>query len=102
MKRLLIAALILSTLLIPQLVFGEESENEWYFDVEENSVYKDAIQYMTDSEFVEGYASGNFLPMEDINRVEALKMILESSSTELQAIENRELKEFPDIDPDAW
>lgn len=103
MKRYFLAALLLPTLLIPQLVFGEETqEPEWYSDVEENHMYKKAIEFMTDSEFVEGYEDGTFLPMQEINRVEALKMITESSESELTAIEGRELFEFPDIDPEQW
>lgn len=102
MKRLILSALVLTTLLIPHVVFSEETQNAWYTDVEDHNVYKDAITYMTDSGFVHGYDAGNFQPMKEINRVEALKTIIESSGEELTPIEERELKEFPDIDPTQW
>lgn len=100
--RLLFFALIIA-LIFPQVVFSEETEttNEWYSDVEENHVYYDAISYMTDQEYVQGYDDGTFGPTIEVNRAEALKMILEPIGLEFTA-EDIEIKLPPDVHEDQW
>ncbi|MFA5854759.1 MAG: septal ring lytic transglycosylase RlpA family protein [Candidatus Gracilibacteria bacterium] len=109
---------ILATLLVAPLfvnaVFAEEPNSapvpDLYSDVPANHMYAPAIAYMTENNFAEGYADGSFLPLQEINRAEALKMILsaagisvETSTTNATATETVALSlPFPDLEENAW
>lgn len=74
MKRFAICLAI--SLFFPTVV-SSGALDSWYTDVPEHSVYYDGIFFMTDAQYISGYDNGTFLPNEEVNRVEALKMIFE-------------------------
>ena len=100
MRRFSLAILFLILSLFPQTVFSEDPE--LYSDVGENHVYKDAIEYMTEAGHVEGYEDGTFQPMAEINRAEALKIIMNVSKVEEVTLAEVRLMDFPDLAQDAW
>ncbi len=90
MKALVASAVILFSL----------PATAWYSDVSEYYVFKDAIAQLTEDEVIEGYEDGTFKPEQEINRVEALKMIFEANEIELTD-EDITLN-FPDTDSSEW
>lgn len=94
MKRFLVTPAIILSLLMPQIVFSDETdlpEEEWlYTDLDPNHVFADAIEFMTDNEYVEGYEDGTFKPDNTINRAEALKIIMLVSEISSEEAENVE------------
>ncbi|MFA5792611.1 MAG: septal ring lytic transglycosylase RlpA family protein [Candidatus Gracilibacteria bacterium] len=80
--------------------YAEEQERQ-YTDVPENHIYADGIAYMTELGYVEGYPNGDFLPMQEINRVEALKMILSFAKTPL-GLSTVSPITFPDANDNEW
>lgn len=91
------SALLFSVLIAPGVQSGALSS--WYLDVPEKHMYYDGIYHLTLSEAVTGYEDGNFLPMQEVNRVEALKMILEASEVPLGWEES---VSYPDTEEEAW
>jgi rare lipoprotein A len=112
--KLLITAAILTTALLLGIphAFSSNDIPDWYTDVESRHVYKDAISYMTQNNYVEGYEDDTFQSLTEINRVEALKMIIEAHEDEDPILSKEEseeattsedeMPEWPDVDPDAW
>ncbi len=92
-RSLLMAIVIF---LLPPLTAESEA---WYGDVPDNSVYRDAIWYMTTAGFAGGYPDNTFHPDNPINRAEALKMILTSSKT---SIEDGSGLILSDVSEDDW
>lgn len=76
---------------LPMLTFA-------YSDVPLGSPLYPALEYLTTKGFVSGYADGTFQPTKEVNRVEALKMILVATELDLTEKGNG----FPDIPNDAW
>ncbi|MFA6024251.1 MAG: septal ring lytic transglycosylase RlpA family protein [Candidatus Gracilibacteria bacterium] len=89
--------ILASLLLAPGVTSGALSS--WYTDVPDHHAYYDGVYYGTQAGFLTGYEDGSFGPMNPVNRVEALKMILEVSEVPL---EWTEVASFPDIEVDAW
>lgn len=101
MKSRLLPFSLLIALLFPPAVLSGALES-WYSDVEDHHMYYDGIYAMTEAEVVSGYADGSFLPMNEVNRVEALKMILTATGhSDLDSETVQELS-FPDIEETAW
>ncbi|MDA1060441.1 MAG: S-layer homology domain-containing protein [bacterium] len=50
-----------------------------FSDIDTNSKYCDAIKWAKENDIVSGYADGEFKPYKQINRVEILKVVLEST-----------------------
>ena len=108
MKRLKFR--ILATLLTATIFANTVSAvPDLYSDVPANHSYAPAIAYMTEQNFVQGYADGSFLPLQEINRVEALKMILNAAGisvnepTDTPDITSAETSlPFPDLGENAW
>lgn len=99
-SRLPFLGLVIS-LLFPPAVLSGALEN-WYSDVEEHHMYYDGIYAMTEAEVVSGYADGTFLPMNDVNRVEALKMILSATGHAGLGSESIVDLSFSDMEEGAW
>lgn len=67
---------------IALLAFGHDVEDNsssiTFSDVNSTDWYADVIIYADEADIVDGYADGSFLPNNNINRAEALKIILEA------------------------
>lgn len=98
MKRLLAIPLLIASFLVSPKVLSNETPS-WYEDVDTRHMYRDAIYYMNQKGWVSGYEDNTFRPMNEINRVEALKLIMQLSDKE--ATTEVEL-DFPDLEEDAW
>lgn len=96
--RHFLAAMLISLLGVVN-VFSEGTP--WYTDVEIDHVYRDAIWFMTQRDYVNGYEDGTFRAMDEVNRVEALKMIISSVDEFPEDIPVVEFS-FPDVEPEAW
>lgn len=94
----LLLSLLAISLFAPSI--PSKALSSWYFDVPDHHVYYDGIYYMTQAGFVSGYEDGSFQPLKEVNRVEALKMILEVSEVE-EKTEGITLT-FSDTDESAW
>lgn len=85
---------------------SETSENDIPFsDVEEGRWYTSYILIALGEDWIEGYDDGTFRPNANINRVEALKIILLSKYTEeeISAHEHEESDvDFEDTDSEGW
>lgn len=100
--RLNILALILLFSQTVVLCIAVDTENTaLYADLEDNHIYKDGIYYMTEKGYVDGYPNGDFLPMKEINRVEALKMILSFANVPIGLSSVAPIN-FPDAIDSEW
>lgn len=57
---------------------GSFENTNAFSDVSDEDWFKDAVFYAADAGWVEGYADGTFKPNQNINRAEALKIIVEA------------------------
>ena len=76
-----------------------------FTDVEEGKWYNPYIFFAVTEGWIEGYADGTFRPGNNINRVEALKIILLSTYTEEEIAQHEYEEEevyFEDTRPDQW
>lgn len=74
---------------------GEEYYSEWFeiegvkggefTDVDEDDKYFEAVAYLADQGIINGYEDGTFKPDKVVNRVEALKFILEGTKTKISS-----------------
>lgn len=80
---------------------GAEDGAAWYSDVEARDTYHEAIYYMSQKGYVEGYEDGTFLPFQEVNRAEALKIILSVSLAENDPNSTGAMN-FPDVETDDW
>lgn len=96
MRRILISSLVLFAVLISPVTYSHHG----FIDVLNNNVYHDATFFMLENAYAQGYEDGTFRPFQDVNRVEALKMILTMAEIELS---NEEVSlDFPDVSENAW
>lgn len=81
----------------------EEGETP-FTDVQSGRWYTPYIFFAISEGWVEGYADGTFRPGNNINRVEALKIILLSKYTEeeIEEYEHEEEVDFEDTSPTQW
>ncbi len=71
-----------------------------YSDVNDNTVYKEAIEYATENGLVKGYEDNSFKPEKRINRAEFVKILVEAklnSNPQEMAADC-----FYDVPKDAW
>ncbi len=102
MKKKLIITLLLATFLGTLPAIASETEEETLFpDVDEDSKYREAIIYLYEEGVIEGYEDGTFGPDNEVNRAEALKMLLESANIEVPEETDVE-SVFSDLDGDEW
>ncbi len=106
MRKHLIASLtlILSLLLIipaqaDEEIIAEETTSP-FSDVEEGDKYYNATLYLYEEGVIQGYDDGTFMPDQEVNRAEALKIILESAGIECESGDT-ELT-FTDINTEEW
>lgn len=97
--------LSISFLFLVITVKAQILDNNNFNDID-NSNFKEAISYLKQNKIVKGYSNNNFKPQEKINRVEFLKIILESSS-DFNLEEAKNIKEtnnmnFKDINKNSW
>ncbi|MFC1749813.1 septal ring lytic transglycosylase RlpA family protein [Pseudomonadota bacterium] len=97
------------SVIISTLVFSipAHAENTLFTDVELGHENFIAIKYLKDKELIEGYEDGSFQPLQEINRAEALKIIM-LAFPDSQIIEEPVDGEpaadpiFPDVTADKW
>lgn len=80
---------------------AQETINEQLFvDVEPGEEHYVAIKYLKEQGLVEGYEDGTFRPLQEINRAEALKVLMGAIERESSS----EASEFffPDVTPSDW
>ncbi len=61
------------------------SSGDMFSDVPAGSKYYEAVNYLADSKVIAGYGDGTFKPNSVVNRVEALKFILEAINKKLDS-----------------
>lgn len=71
-----------------------------FSDVSSDNKYYDAINYLQQNGIVEGYADGSFRPDQQVNRAEALKIILLGSKVLVPEIQKQDI--FPDVAYGTW
>ncbi|MFA6528338.1 MAG: septal ring lytic transglycosylase RlpA family protein [Candidatus Gracilibacteria bacterium] len=72
-----------------------------FSDIEEGTKYYDAIADLYEQEIITGYSDNTFKPNQEVNRVEALKIIMESSGIST-AETTSSSSTFSDINEDEW
>lgn len=70
-----------------------------FLDVSDSSSYATSISYLADVGVIQGYPDQTFRPDQPVNRVEFLKLVLESSDI---VADVGTPTPFPDIDESAW
>jgi hypothetical protein len=87
----------LFTVSIPSMVFG----NNDFKDVTSKNKYYKSITYLKENNILNGYPDGSFQPNKEVNRVEALKMILTGAGVDINDIlEDQNL--FKDVTKKEW
>lgn len=73
-------------------------------DVEPGSWYEEYVCDAAAQGYVQGYSDGTFRPANDVNRVEAIKMITQVFALPVEEItgEHREIVKFVDVSVAAW
>lgn len=69
-----------------------------FIDVTNDDEYFEAVNYLASESIIEGHADGTFRPLDKVNRVEALKFILEGIDADLMSGEIP----FEDISESDW
>ena len=101
MNKLSIAFLtVLFSLAVIIPVYADDEQPSPFSDIELGDKYYDAAVYLDGKGIIEGYDDGTLRPSQEVNRVEALKMILESAGIECEAGETE--IEFNDIEIESW
>ena len=81
------------------LVFGQ-SAHAVFTDIASDHPYYEAIEYLQENGIVEGYEDGSFRPDQQVNRAEALKIILLGSNILVPEIQEQII--FPDVLYGTW
>ncbi len=81
------------------LIFGQVAQAV-FTDVSSNHQYYEAIEYLQDNGIVEGYEDGSYRPGQQVNRAEALKIILLGSDVLVPEIAEQNI--FPDVLHSTW
>jgi len=79
--------------------WGFYSEDNCFKDVPAGEWYTQYVCYAKDLEWIEGYKDGTFKPAQTVNKVEALKMLLNTQGVELSGSTTTR---FEDVPPTAW
>lgn len=96
-KKFLTGLIISLALIIP--AHAEDETTSPFPDVEEGTKYYDAITYLYENGIISGYEDGTFQPDREVNRVEALKILLLSAGIESEASEE---SIFTDVVGTEW
>lgn len=97
-SQFLILSLLLSGLFTAKFTLANEIV---FSDLAENNEYYPAIFDLVDKGIVQGYDDGTFRPYDEINRVEALKIIMLYFNWDTTSAAETSLN-FSDIESDAW
>ena len=75
-----------------------------FADVVPESWYESFVCDAASNKYVNGYPDGNFRPSQEVNRVEALKMIMMVFDIELETIDAaaKDVVKFVDVSTSAW
>ncbi len=73
-----------------------------YDDVDSSDWYYSYITYATAEGYVEGYDDGDFRPNEEINRAEAMVMMLRIAGVEEGDVTMEDASDFSDVEDDDW
>ncbi|MCT4591994.1 MAG: S-layer homology domain-containing protein [Candidatus Gracilibacteria bacterium] len=73
----------------------------FFLDVNENHKNYKAIKYMKDQDIITGYSDGRFRPDDSVNRVELLKMIIESQPNDF-TLSSSDASCFTDVNEGEW
>ncbi len=93
------AVLLLAAIFAGALAFNQVALAASFPDVLENTAHFGAVEYLKAKGVISGYPDGTFQPEKTINRVEALKMVMLATATELNG--TAELL-FPDVKDTDW
>lgn len=99
-KKLFITVFLLA-FLVPCQAGAQNGENSAFPDVDADSPYFAAIEYLYEKDIIQGYPDGTFRPNQEANRAEALKIILLGSGIEVDYYETY-VEIFPDVKRDDW
>ncbi len=77
----------------------QEPETPMFSDVPLGSTHYIAIKYLKDHKIISGYEDGTFKPKNEINRAEALKIILRTLNKDAST---KEIPQFKDVKESDW
>jgi hypothetical protein len=109
--KALIAGLVAGTILMAQAGVTYAAGSDYFSDVTPDRADYNAITFMADMDLVKGYDDGTFKPDREVNRAEALKMIMGMTNMNYwQRVEGdwMTMKDvlrpmtFGDLDKNAW
>lgn len=92
--------LLIALLTLAPLAWAQEAPSSRFSDVPTQHRYERSINALAEEGIIQGFPIGTFLPEREINRVEALKIILETF--DVPAINQENTLTFTDIDQTAW
>ena len=95
MKKILLCLLLTFALILPA-----QAEESPFSDIEEGDKYYDAVIYLRDAGIIAGYDDGTFKPDDEVNRVEALKIILKSADIDCSSGTTESI--FTDVVGTEW
>lgn len=106
LRTLIPSSLILLGTLFSVPMVGATDDAQTFADVNENHRYFRSIEQLAGDDVIQGFPIGTFLPERSVNRVEALKIILESfplnEEIPPQNDEPLTLTDFSDVSDDVW
>jgi thiol-disulfide isomerase/thioredoxin len=96
-------ALLFAVSIVPVANAQVETSAELFTDVSVEHEFFDAIEYVKDNGFVQGYVDGSYQPETAINRYDFVKILIEARM-DAEAIANCDIAEnaFPDVPQDQW
>ncbi|HMR01130.1 MAG TPA: S-layer homology domain-containing protein, partial [Candidatus Gracilibacteria bacterium] len=80
---------------------GTSESNNTFSDVNDSDWFKNAVSYAADEGWVQGYSDGTFKPHQNINRAEALKIIIEAY-TSFDSAGWNENSNYTDVNNNLW
>jgi hypothetical protein len=78
---------------------SESLRAQVFKDVDANNKYAEAIEYLYNKDVIKGYADGTFKPDGNLNRAEAVKIILIGNEIEINTTKT---SKFPDVAKTEW
>lgn len=100
MKKMFFISLSLLLALLPSISFGAFAFQPEVLSDVGGHMYEEMIEFLQDEEIVSGYPDGSFKPDDPVNRVEYLKVVLESAYDEIPAVSDN--CGFDDVEAGAW
>lgn len=98
------AAFITATIIMAIGAFSATAQEtiteQLFIDVEPGEEHYVAIKYLKEQGLIEGYEDGTFRPLQEINRAEALKVLMGAITHETSP-DSTEFY-FPDVTPSDW